>query len=114
MGTSSIRKVGVTPLLKNATATGAGEQKEPWHTNRTFEAYGTTSAGAGAAEVVIEVRNDENSAWLTMGTISLTLATTVASDGFTSNRAWRYVRARVSSISGTDATVSVNMGSAPL
>lgn len=112
----SNRKVGVLPMLGNsgATATTSGAQLEPWHTNRTFEAYGTTSTGAGTADIVIEVRNSENSAWLTMGTISLTLGTTVTADGFTSNRAWRYVRARVSSISGTDATVFADMGTAPL
>jgi len=110
----SNRKVGVIPLIDNVTAISNGRQVEPWHTNRTFEAYGTTSAGVGAAEIAIEVRNSENSEWLLMGSITLTLGTTVTSDGFTSNRAWRYVRARVDSISGTDATVSANMGTAPL
>lgn len=114
MSTSSVRKVGVLPLQSAVTTTSSGEQKEPWHTNRTFEAYGTTSSGAGAATIVIEVRNSENSDWHTMATISLVLSTSVAGDGFASSAAWRYVRSRVSAISGTDASVSVNMGTAPL
>lgn len=111
---SNVRKVGVIPLLVDSTAIASGDQKEPWHTNRTFEAYGTTSSGAGAATVIIEVRNSENSDWHTMATITLTLGTSVAGDGFASSAAWRYVRARISAISGTDASVSVNMGTAPL
>ncbi len=110
----SIRKVGVLPLLAAATATGSSAQVEPYHTNRTFEAYGTTSSGSGAATVVIEVRNSELSDWHTLATITLTLGTTTAGDGAVSSAAWRYVRARLSAISGTAATVGVNMGTAPL
>lgn len=110
----SVRKVGVLPLLTSATTTTSSDAVEPWHTNRTFEAYGATSAGAGAATVVIEVRNSENADWKTMATISLTLSTSTSGDGYASSAAWRYVRARISAISGTGATVSVNMGSAPL
>lgn len=110
----SNRKVGVLPLLVEAEATGAGDQVEPWHTNRTFEAYGATSASTGAATVLIEVRNSENSDWHQMAQIDLTLSTSTSGDGFASSAAWRYVRARVSAISGTGAAVSVNMGTAPL
>lgn len=109
-----MRRVGVTPLLQDSITTDTGEQKIPWSTNRTFEAYGATSAGSGAAVIVIEVRNDDASPWLTMGTITLTLGTTATADGFVSSAAWLYVRARVSSISGTDASVTALMGSAPL
>ncbi len=76
----SIRKVGVLPLQTNATATGFSETQEPWHTNRTFEAYGTTTNSTGAATILIEVRNNENSPWHTMATITLTLGTVVTGD----------------------------------
>lgn len=115
MGTSSVRKVGVTPFFPAAvTATTIGDQKEPYHTNRTFEAYGTTASGSGSATIIVEVRNDESSPWLTMGTITLTLGVTSTADGFVSSAAWRYVRARVSAITGTGASVQANMGSSPL
>lgn len=109
-----MRKVGVTPLLEAATTTATGASHEVWHTNRTFECYGTTSSGAGAAAIAIEVRNDENADWKLLATVSLTLATSVSSDGFATTAAWRYVRARVASISGTGASVNANVGSAPL
>ncbi len=110
----SIRKVGVTPLLTAATTTATGDSKEIWHTNRTFEAYGTTSAGSGAASVVIEVRNAEDADWKTLATISLTLGTAVLGDGLATTAAWRYCRARIASISGTGASVSANVGAAIL
>ncbi len=114
MGTSVVRKVGVLPLIAAATTTATSVAAEPWHTNRTFEAYGATSNSTGAATVIIEVRNSELSDWHTMATITLSLTTATSGDGFSSSAAWRYVRARVSAISGTGAAVSVNLGSAPL
>lgn len=110
----SLRKVGVLPLQSAATTVSASDSINPYHTNRTFEAYGTTSAGSGAATILIEVRNSESATWKTMATISLTLGTTATGDGFSSSAAWAFVRSRISAISGTDATVSVNMGTAPL
>ncbi len=114
MSTGPVRKVGVLPLIDASTATATSAAVEPWHTNRTFEAYGATSSSTGAATIIIEVRNSEDSSWHTMATISLTLGVTVTGDGFSSSAAWRYVRARLSAISGTGAAVSVNLGSAPL
>lgn len=112
----SVRKVRETTLLKDQTAvtatTGLGE--DVWHTNRTYEVSGHTSAGAGATDVVIEVRNSELAAWKTLATVSLVLGTTEVSDGFASQAAWRFVRARITAISGTDATVSANVGSSTL
>lgn len=110
----SIRKVGVLPMIADKTTTFTSEAQEPWHTNRTFEAYGSTSSGSGAATIIVEVRNSEFSDWHTMATISLTLGTTVSGDGFSSSAAWRYVRMRLSALSGTGASVSANMGTAPL
>lgn len=84
---------------------------------RTFHAYGATSAGSGAATILIEVSdftspgtatNAQN--WVLASTITLTLGTTRSGDGAAVDASWRWIRARVSSISGTDATVSVLMG----
>lgn len=115
---NSIRKVGVLDFaasgVKPFTTVSASDQIEPYHTNRTFEAYGTTASGSGAATILIEVRNSELATWKTMATVSLTLGTTSTGDGFASSAAWRYVRARISAISGTGASVNINMGTAPL
>jgi hypothetical protein len=109
----SIRKVGVAELLTAAAATVEGDQIEPWHTNRSFEVYGACD-DEGEATVVIEVRNSENATWKTLATITITLGTETAGDGCVSNAAWRYVRANLTAISGTNAAVSANMGTAPL
>jgi len=103
-------------LLTDATATGAGEKHSPRCVNRTFQAMGTTSAGAGAATIIIEASDkaspteSTNVDWTTLGTITLTLGTTQTNDGFVSYASWRWIRARVSAISGTDATVNAYMG----
>lgn len=105
-----------TALLTDATATGSGGVFKPAGARTTFQVYGATTAGAGAATVVIEVSNIEtpvnstNADWIVMGTVTLTLSTTRTSDGFSAVVPWRNVRARVTAISGTGATVSARMG----
>jgi hypothetical protein len=81
---------------------------------RTFLAGGTTSAGAGAATVVIYGSNLGTTYWVELGTVTLTLATTITfgtgTGGFVSQAPWPYVCAHVSAISGTGASVDVTMG----
>lgn len=90
-------------LLSGATGTTTGS---------TFQSpasgcYQATVSGTGAvsATVVIEASIDGGS-WLTLSTITLS-GTTSASDGFVAAGGWPNVRARVSAISGTSATVNV-------
>lgn len=105
-------------ILAGATGTGAGAHHTPAFTpKRSFYANGTTSAGAGSATIDIEATNLDTPTspavageWFSLGTITLTLATTISSDGFTTDAPWRHVRANVTAISGTDATVDVWMG----
>lgn len=105
-----------TQLLSSATATGAGTSYTPICTIRTFQAMGTTSSGSGASAIIIEASNKfapteaTNVDWTTLGTISLTLGTTQTNDGFVSDAPWKWIRARVSSISGTGASVNAYMG----
>jgi len=68
----------------------------------TFQA--TNSADGTTTTVNIDVSNDDTN-WVTMGTISLSGANDT--DGFASNAAWKYVRA-VSTV--TTGTVTVTMG----
>ena len=98
-----------SPLLSAVTATGAGSTYKKPATKCSFQAYGTTTAGAGAATITVEVSNDGTN-WLTMGTITLTLSTTAANDGFTSDSPWTNVRGNVTAISGTGASVTLTMG----
>lgn len=103
-------------LLSNATS--APTTGTAWHARDTssyatylfhsFQAVGTTSAGAGAATVLIEVSNDGTN-YNTLGTITLTLGTSSAGDGFAVSNTWEYYRAKLTAISGTNATVTVYM-----
>jgi len=73
----------------------------------TFQAVANGSSGAYTATVTIKVSND-NTNWLTLGTITLSgTATTASSDGFASDAPWAYVRADVASFTGTGATCNV-------
>ena len=66
--------------------------------------------GAVTATIVIDVSNDSTN-WCStvLGTITLS-GTTSNSDGFTTDAPWKYMRARVTAISGTGATVTVLYG----
>lgn len=81
----------------------------------SFQAIATASSGAVTGTVLIQVSNEDDtfngvkSNWITIATISLT-GTTTATDGFTTIAPWRYVRASVTAISGTSATIEVLMG----
>ncbi len=109
-------KISSVKLLDAVTATGAGLAHQPWGSKKTFHAVGTTSAGAGAATILIQVSDVVSPAagsdvdWITLATITLTLATTQSGDGVASDSAWRHVRGKVTAISGTTATVSLYMG----
>lgn len=102
-------------LVNAATSTGAGAA---WHERdtipkytygyRSFQAVGTVSASTGSTTVQIQASNDGTN-YITLGTITLALSTSAASDGFAAANSWEYYRANVSAISGTTATVTVYM-----
>jgi len=63
-------------------------------------------AGTHGGEIIAQGTLDETN-WVTIGDISLTLSTSVATDGFAIDAPWLYIRANVESISGTGAAVTV-------
>jgi hypothetical protein len=87
-------------------ATGAQAAVSGRSGNKTYSAWGSTTAGAGAATIVIQGSNSGELAWVTIGTITLTLSTTVTEDGFTSQDSYDAIRMNVTAISGTNASVS--------
>ena len=97
-------------LITAATVTTTSDPLLLGTDSKTFQAKGTTTAGAGAATIIIEVTNDTTWPWITLGTITLTLGTAATSDGLAMLAGWKYVRARLSAISGTGAAVSVAVG----
>ena len=97
-------------LGTGVTVTGAGNWLYKDSPHATFQAV-VVGTGAVTATVTIEVSNDALYALSTVaGTITLS-GTTSNSDGFTTTDApWKYVRANVTAVSGTAATVTVLMG----
>lgn len=102
-------------IITAGTATGATRgyvldgMEDTYDSVRTFQASGTTSSGTGSVTVNVEVSNDLSN-WIVLGTISLSLSTTSATDGFTAEGPWTWVRGNVTAISGTGAAVTLNMG----
>lgn len=106
----------VVTILSEATATGAGSTFTPHSNCKTFQAIGRTTSGSGSVVVKIQgsltggTYDDE---WIDVQTITLTLSNDRAStntDGQASESVWVYMRAKVTSISGTGASVDVHMG----
>lgn len=80
----------------------------------SFQAI-VTGSGAVTATMVIQATNEEatyngtSNNWITIATITLS-GTTTATDGVTTVAPWKYIRAGVTAISGTNATVTGYMG----
>jgi hypothetical protein len=111
MGNVHVKSGYVHNLLGGGvTVTGAGNWLYKDSPNASFQAT-VVGTGAVTATVDIEVSNDGVYVVDTVaGTITLS-GTTSHSDGFiTQNSPWKYVRANVTAVSGTDATVNVTMG----
>jgi hypothetical protein len=97
-------------VITDSTVTVTSTEVVLGSDSKTFQAKGSTTAGAGAATIVIEATNDITWPWLTLGTLTLTLGTVATTDGLAVLASWKYVRARLSAISGTGAKVSVAVG----
>ena len=97
-------------VLADVTTTISSSELQLGASDRTVHVVGTTTAGAGAATILVEVSNNTAYPWLTAATISLTLSTTAAADGVAVSAGWKNMRLRVSSISGTGAKVSGSIG----
>lgn len=99
----------IRTMLNAVTTTGAGAAVHLDGPNTTFQAHGVTSAGTGAAAINVDVSND-GSVWTLAGTLNLTLGTTRTSDAITIAGSWPFARGNVTSISGTDAAVTLTAG----
>lgn len=107
-------KITADKLLDAVTATGAGDKIALVGAKQSFQAIGSTASGSGSAVVRVEVSSKElptsDSDWLLAGTITLTLGTTATSDGFVIDAAWKWARGKVSTLSGTGASVTLWKG----
>jgi|GEM_PF-6018174 len=104
-------KLSAVKILDDTITTATGDVHYPIGAYIGFQATGETSAAAGAATIVIEGHMisdpSETKVWETIDTLALTLGTTTTSDSGNTQTPFLAVRARVSAISGTDATVRV-------
>lgn len=99
----------VSNVVTGVTTTDTGDWIYKDAPKTTIQAT-VTGTGAVTATVVIDCSNDGVNACATaLGTISLS-GTTSASDGFTTDAPWKFIRARTTAISGTGATVVVLKG----
>ncbi|MCK5611366.1 hypothetical protein KAR91_56370 [Candidatus Pacearchaeota archaeon] len=103
----------IIQLIEDAITTVTGDPFPVAEVARTYQAK-VVGTGAVTATVVIEGSNDTqavvaNKTWVLLGTITLS-GTTSDTDGFGSVLPWQETRARITAVSGTDATVNVNMG----
>ncbi|MCB0072850.1 MAG: hypothetical protein KDE20_15370 [Caldilineaceae bacterium] len=106
MGNVFVKSGHVRDILSDATTTvtGAWQFKDAPKAAIQATVVGT---GAVTATIVIEASNDGTYALATViGTITLS-GTTSDSDGFTTDAPWKFIRARITAISGTSATVNV-------
>ena len=109
MDSISIQNQVVQLLGSGVTSNGNGNATGKRLLYATFQAT-VVGTGAVAATVTLECSNDGvNWCATALGTITLS-GTTTNSDGFTTSAPWPYVRAVVSGISGTGATVTCLMG----
>ena len=92
-------------ILKDAVAPITGDAFNSETINWSVQAS-VVGTGAVAASVEIQVSND-GVGWLGIGTITLS-GTDNASDGFAVAAPWQQVRAKLDSISGTNAKVYVS------
>lgn len=98
----------VMDLISGATTTLTGDWKYKDAPNAGIQAT-VVGTGTVSATIVVEVSNDGTHALDTaLGTITLS-GSSSDSDGFITNASWKYIRARITAIAGTGATVSVNV-----
>jgi hypothetical protein len=105
--------MSINKLLSSVTVTGAGDEfrmslNGAIPAEQTYQAYITGSGGVSGA-VVIEGSNYPAYGYTTMATLSPT-GTNEATTGAAYVGPWQYVRARVTSITGTGAEISVVQG----
>ena len=86
----------------------------PWVNKPTYDAscqVEVSGTGAVGATVSVEVSNDGNTAISTPAAIITLNGTNSIADGFLfQNAKWRFVRLNVTTISGTNATVTGTLG----
>ena len=95
-------------LLAAVIATGVGPAVQPMASSMAIAVTGAVSASTGAATVDIQVSNDGTN-YMVIDTATLTLGTATTGDSVVLTAPWKYVRANVTAISGTNATLNASL-----
>jgi hypothetical protein len=96
------------PLVLGRTTTGAADAREAPGVGATVHAR-VVGTGAVGATVDVQVSNFDGN-WLTLGSLVLS-GTNAAQNGLALEANWAYIRANVTALTGTGATLDVIMGS---
>ena len=102
-------KIKSAEMLSGVLVTGPGDKFEMSRNKKVFQLTGFVSTSTGAATVEVQGSLDASN-WEVLDTLTLTLGTAVTSDSGVDNDAWKFIRGEVTTISGTDAEVTLHMG----
>lgn len=107
-------QAGHAKKIENFLVAGGASQTGTLFRNHnkslTVQAAAYCTSGAYTATVALKGSNDGTN-FITLGTIALSgTGTTVDSDGFAVDAPWKYLRADVSSFTGTGAVCDVHVG----
>ena len=108
----SVALLAATPLFTGGTtvtAHPAVSARQASAGQKTFQAVCQTSSGTGTAVISVEGSNNAVN-FDPIGTVTLTLSATSASDSFTSNDRYDLIRGNVTTLTGTGASCSLSMG----
>lgn len=100
----------ITPLALGAALVQPYPAIAPISPNRVFHANGQVTTGTGSATISIEGSCDGGVTFVSLGTITLSLSTTPAGDGFASTAPWALIRANITALSGTNASINCYLG----
>ena len=83
------------------TITTQGNSTPSEHTGNSvsgsIQVTGVMSTGTGSAVVTVYVSNDRVN-WIALGTVTLSLSTTPATDGFAVSARWNYVKSTATTL----------------
>jgi hypothetical protein len=100
---------GSTYVFQNAVATGRSAAIGTPSGPKTFQAWGSTTAGTGTAVITVDCSNNGGQSWDTLGTVTLVLGTATTSNSFQSQDRCVQISGNVSTLTGT-STVYLLMG----
>lgn len=104
-----MRKALSENILVDATAENDEVIFQPSFTVFIIQLIGIVSAGTGASAITVEGSMDGIN-FIVIDTMSLTLGTTAVTDHYEVNQPWTYIKIKLGTTSGTDATVNAFIG----